>query len=62
MGRGTELYPLPDGGARTGILVAPRVHVSTADAYLRLSPRCLWNPNKIKWLVSSRLYGRWAAR
>jgi 4-diphosphocytidyl-2-C-methyl-D-erythritol kinase len=37
--RGTELYPLPDSGSRSGILVAPRVHVSTADAYLRLSPR-----------------------
>ena len=39
VGRGTELYPLPDSGARSGILVAPPVHVSTADAYLRLSPR-----------------------
>jgi len=39
VGRGTELYPLPDTGARAGVLVAPPVHVSYADAYLRLSPR-----------------------
>jgi 4-diphosphocytidyl-2-C-methyl-D-erythritol kinase len=38
-GRGTELYPLPDTGVRTGVLVAPLVHVSTAEAYLRLSSR-----------------------
>ena len=39
VGRGTELFPLPDTGARTGVLVAPPVHVSSADAYRSLSPR-----------------------
>ena len=39
IGRGTELFPLPDGPGREGLLVAPPVHVSTADAYRRLSPR-----------------------
>jgi|SRR5579862_554951 len=39
VGRGTELYPLPDSGARTGVLVTPPVHVSSADAYRSLSPR-----------------------
>lgn len=39
IGRGTELFPLPDGPARAGILIAPGVHVSTVDAYRRLSPR-----------------------
>ncbi len=39
VGRGTELFPLPDSGARTGVLVAPPVHVSSADAYRSLSPR-----------------------
>jgi 4-diphosphocytidyl-2-C-methyl-D-erythritol kinase len=33
IGRGTELYPLPDPPALPGVLVAPGVHVSTADAY-----------------------------
>jgi 4-diphosphocytidyl-2-C-methyl-D-erythritol kinase len=37
LGRGSELYPLPDGAARAGIVVAPNVHVSTAEAYRRLS-------------------------
>ena len=39
IGRGTELYPLPDSPARAGILLAPGVHVSTAEAYRALSPR-----------------------
>jgi len=38
IGRGTEVFPLPDTPARPGILIAPRVHVSTAEAYRRLSP------------------------
>jgi 4-diphosphocytidyl-2-C-methyl-D-erythritol kinase len=39
IGRGTELYPLPDPPPRPGVLLAPGVHVSTAEAYaaLRLS-------------------------
>jgi 4-diphosphocytidyl-2-C-methyl-D-erythritol kinase len=39
IGRGTEVYPLPDGPSRQGILLAPGVHVSTARAYRDLSPR-----------------------
>lgn len=37
VGRGTELYPLPDRRARAGVVVAPDAHVSTADAYRILS-------------------------
>jgi 4-diphosphocytidyl-2-C-methyl-D-erythritol kinase len=33
LGRGTEVYPLPDAGYRAAVVVAPRVHVSTAEAY-----------------------------
>ena len=33
IGRGTELYPLPDIPARPVLLIAPDVHVSTAEAY-----------------------------
>jgi len=39
VGRGTELYPLPDSAARHGVLVVPNVRVSTAEAYRRLSPK-----------------------
>lgn len=37
IGRGTELFPLPDAGNRAGLIVAPGVHVSTAAAYAALS-------------------------
>ena len=34
LGRGTELYPLPDAKAQlAALLIAPAIHVSTADAY-----------------------------
>ena len=39
IGRGTELFPLPDAPARAGIVLAPGVHVSTAEAYRALSGR-----------------------
>jgi 4-diphosphocytidyl-2-C-methyl-D-erythritol kinase len=38
MGRGTELFPLPDATPRQGVLAAPGIHVSTAEAYRLLSP------------------------
>ncbi len=37
LGRGEELYPLPDRPAEQALLVAPPVHSSTADAYRDLS-------------------------
>ena len=39
IGRGTELFPLPDAPAHAGVIVAPGVHVSTEQAYRDLSPR-----------------------
>jgi 4-diphosphocytidyl-2-C-methyl-D-erythritol kinase len=33
LGRGTELYPLPDTTSGPALLVAPEIHVSTQDAY-----------------------------
>ena len=36
LGRGTELYPLPDVPARHGLVVMPPVHVSTPEAYRAL--------------------------
>jgi 4-diphosphocytidyl-2-C-methyl-D-erythritol kinase len=39
IGRGSELFPLPDTPAQRGLLVAPGIHVNTAQAYRDLSPR-----------------------
>jgi 4-diphosphocytidyl-2-C-methyl-D-erythritol kinase len=39
IGRGSELFPLPDIAPRRGVLVAPGIHVDTAQAYRDLSPR-----------------------
>jgi 4-diphosphocytidyl-2-C-methyl-D-erythritol kinase len=39
IGRGSELFPLPDTPPRQGLLVAPGIHVNTAQAYRDLSPR-----------------------
>jgi 4-diphosphocytidyl-2-C-methyl-D-erythritol kinase len=39
IGRGTELFPLPDGPGLPGLLVAPGVHVNTSQAYRDLSLR-----------------------
>lgn len=36
VGRGTELYPLPDRRPASCLLVAPDIHVSTAEAYQAL--------------------------
>jgi len=38
IGRGTELFPLPDAPWRRGLVVAPGIHVDTAQAYAALSP------------------------
>jgi 4-diphosphocytidyl-2-C-methyl-D-erythritol kinase len=37
LGRGTELYPLPDLPVLNGLLVANGIHVSTAEAYRALN-------------------------
>ncbi len=39
IGRGTELFPMPDAPPHQGVLVAPGLHVDTAQAYRDLSPR-----------------------
>jgi 4-diphosphocytidyl-2-C-methyl-D-erythritol kinase len=38
IGRGTELFPLPDAPPKHGLLVVPDVHVPTPEAYAALSP------------------------
>jgi 4-diphosphocytidyl-2-C-methyl-D-erythritol kinase len=37
LGRGTELYPLPDYAPAAGLVVAPAIHVSTPEAYRALA-------------------------
>src|SRR5262245_2604373 len=39
IGRGGELFPMPDAPRQFGLLVAPGLHVSTAEAYGALSGR-----------------------
>ncbi|MCU1237703.1 MAG: 4-diphosphocytidyl-2-C-methyl-D-erythritol kinase, partial [Candidatus Solibacter sp.] len=39
IGRGAELFPLPDSPSQSGLLIAPAIHVNTAQAYRDLSPR-----------------------
>ena len=37
LGKGDELYPLPDSKPRYGVLIAPDIHVGTPEAYRDLS-------------------------
>jgi 4-diphosphocytidyl-2-C-methyl-D-erythritol kinase len=41
IGRGTELYPLPDAPSRPGLLIIPGIHSSTAAAYEALHRKVL---------------------
>lgn len=62
IGRGTELFPLPDLPAQFGVLAAPGVHVSTAEAYRALGARLTnaLHPNKIV-SFQSQLWGQGSA-
>ena len=44
LGRGVELYPLPDGPAQSALLVTPGLHVSTAEAYRALNRETATSP------------------
>jgi 4-diphosphocytidyl-2-C-methyl-D-erythritol kinase len=41
LGRGTELYPLPDVPASPGLLIIPDIHSSTAAAYAALDHKAM---------------------
>jgi 4-diphosphocytidyl-2-C-methyl-D-erythritol kinase len=41
LGRGTELYPLPDVPASPGLLITPGIHSSTPEAYKALQRKVL---------------------
>jgi 4-diphosphocytidyl-2-C-methyl-D-erythritol kinase len=55
IGRGTELYPLPDRPPTPGLLLAPGWRVSTAEAYRLLSPR-LTSESQENKMFSCQLY------
>ena len=44
LGRGTELYPVPDVPALPALLIAPGIHVSTKDAYAQLGRELTTGP------------------
>ena len=44
LGRGTEVYPLPDLPAFTALVIAPGIHVSTPKAYETLNRPALTSP------------------
>lgn len=48
MGRGTELYPLPDVAAEPILLVTPGVHVATGAAYAALERGLTFTESSIK--------------
>ncbi len=56
MGRGTELYPLPDLASRAAILVCPGVHVSTPQAYADLQRGALTAPPSFRNIDSFQLF------
>jgi 4-diphosphocytidyl-2-C-methyl-D-erythritol kinase len=59
IGRGTELFPLPDGPAQNALVVAPGVHVSTPQAYRDLSPRLTSESQQNKiFSFQSQVWGR----
>ncbi|HUB81186.1 MAG TPA: 4-(cytidine 5'-diphospho)-2-C-methyl-D-erythritol kinase [Bryobacteraceae bacterium] len=61
IGRGGELFPLPDGQPQKALLVAPAVHVSTPQAYRELSPRLTWESEQNKiFSFQSQVWGRGA--
>ena len=59
IGRGTELFPLPDGPPRNGLVVASGLHVDTAQAYRDLSPRLTSESQENKiFSFQSQVWGR----
>lgn len=55
VGRGEEIYPLPDGSKRWGLIVAPGIHVSTPEAYAEWSRRhnARLTPERRQIIISS---------
>jgi 4-diphosphocytidyl-2-C-methyl-D-erythritol kinase len=60
IGRGTELCPLPHISTGPGLVVAPGIHVSTADAYQSLNRRELTTESSQNKIDSFQVYA-WGA-
>lgn len=59
IGRGTEIFPLPDGSAQNALVIAPEVHVSTSQAYRDLSPHLTSESQQNKiFSFQSQVWGR----
>jgi 4-diphosphocytidyl-2-C-methyl-D-erythritol kinase len=52
-GRGTELYPLPEGPASYALVVSPGIHVSTAGAYHDLDAARRLTSEALQNIISS---------
>lgn len=57
IGRGTELFPLPDRPAAWGVVVAPGIHVNTSQAYRDLSPLLTGPDEKVSAFQSAAWNG-----
>lgn len=55
VGRGEEVYPLPDGPRKWGLVAAPNVQVSTPEAYAEWSRRhnASLTPERRQFIISS---------
>ena len=62
IGRGSELFPLPSEPPLAGLLVVPAVHVSTSEAYRRLSPRLTSESQQNKIFSFQFQTWRWGGR
>jgi 4-diphosphocytidyl-2-C-methyl-D-erythritol kinase len=70
LGRGTELYPLPEAPAMGGLVVAPEVRIATKDAYQALGRKLTTKPRSpmidkfqaLSWLLDRGLSAEtWSA-
>ncbi len=53
LGRGTELYPLPEREARYGLVISPGIHVSTPGAYRDLDQARHLTSEALQNIISS---------
>ena len=70
LGRGSELYPLPELPSYPAVVVAGGIHVSTAEAYQSLNRTLTWTPKSnilrefqtIAWNLEAPTLGRFALK
>ena len=62
IGRGTELFPLPDAPSLPGVLAAPGIHVSTPEAYRLLDASLTTELQENKMVSFQSLTWEWGAQ